>query len=405
MFARALTPNKHPLNCWKIPMRTQFCFLILAVGMAAIPSSGLSFEVPSPNSDPRNVESFGTTRDGSPVEQFTIGNDQLTAQVITYGATLTALRVPDRAGNWDDVVLGWDDTQGYESSDNQYFGCTTGRVCNRIAKGRFQLDGVVYQLAVNDGPNHLHGGVERSLDKVVWKAHPVLNERGQGVEFTYTSPDGEEGYPGTLQLKVTYFVPKNRAVLRIDYWATTDKKTPVNLTNHAYFNLSGAGQPSIHGHLLKINADHYTPVDETLIPTGKIVSVADSALDFRNPTAIGQRIEVLMETPTKGYDHNFVLNPPPEGKKLRQAAVLTDPKSGRRMRVATTQPGLQFYSGNFLMGQTGKAGKSYTHQSALCLETQHFPDSVNQPDFPSIILKPAEEFQSRTVFSFSISDN
>jgi len=353
---------------------------------------------------PKSI-AWGTTKSDEPVEMFAIGNDQISAHVMTYGATLVQLRLPDKAGNVADVVLGWDDVAGYESSDNQYFGCTTGRVCNRIAKGKFTLDGTEYSLAVNNEPNHLHGGTQRSLDKVVWKAKPIATEKGQGVQFSYTSPDGEEGYPGNLEIRVTYFVPSHQASLRIDYWAKTDKRTPINLTNHAYFNLAGAGHQTVLDHVLRINADHYTPTDETLIPTGQIESVAGTPLDFRTPTRIGERIERLINTPTQGYDHNFVLNAAVENRPLRLAAVLLDPASGRRMRVSTTEPAIQFYSGNFLMGQTGKGGRSYPHQSAVCLETQHYPDSVNHPSFPTTLLNPDQEFESRTVYQFSINSN
>ncbi len=353
------------------------------------------------------VTPFGSTKSGEKVDAITIGNGKLSAKVITYGATLVQLITPDRDGKMTDVVLGWDDVAGYESNDNQYFGCTTGRVCNRIAGGKFTLNGKSFQLAVNNGPNHLHGGVDRSLSKVVWAARPFENPQGQGVELSYTSPDGEEGYPGNLQIKVTYFVPQDAATLRIDYWAKTDKPTPVNLTNHSYFNLSGAGSLTVLDHLLTIQADSYTPTDETLIPTGEIKSVEGTPLDFRTPRPVGQRMKDLIDTAWRGYDHNYVLKgtdlrPQPDGISLRSAAVLTDPKSGRSLAIATNQPGIQFYSGNFLMGQTAKDGKTYAHQSAVCLETQHFPDSVNHPEFPSTILKPGEEFSSRTEFSFSI---
>lgn len=354
---------------------------------------------------PPQSTAWGTTASGEQVQMLTIGNGRLTAKLVTYGATLVELSVPDRRGNLEDVVLGWDDIAGYESSDNQYFGCTTGRVCNRIALGKFTLDGESFELAVNNAPNHLHGGTQRSLDKVVWQAKPIVNDRGNGVVFSYTSPDGEEGYPGNLEVRVTYFVPKDRNHLRIDYWAKTDKATPVNLTNHSYFNLAGAGKQTVLDHLLRINADSFTPVDGSLIPTGKIESVAGSALDFRTLTRIGNRIDELVNTPTMGYDHNYVLNEPEENESLRLAAILIDPNSGRRMRITTTEPGVQLYSGNFLMGQTGKNGKNYLHQSALCLETQHFPDSVNQAKFPSTILRPGQEFTSRTVYQFSIHSN
>lgn len=348
------------------------------------------------------ADEFGKTKDGQAVEVYTLTNPLgLTAKVMTRGATLVELHVPDRDGKSTDVILGWDDVAGYESEGNQYFGCTTGRVCNRIAKGTFTLNGKQYQLATNDGPNHLHGGEERSFDKVVWKAKPFENPRGQGVVFSYTSPDGEEGYPGTLAVEVTYFVPNARNNLSIRYEATTDKATPVNLTNHAYFNLSGHGSESVLEHRLRLNADKYTPVDETLIPTGEIASVEETPLDFRKARRIGARIKSLVETPTLGYDHNFVLNEPQGDAALRLAAVLSDQESGRVLRIMTTEPGIQFYSGNFLMGQTGKGGKTYAHQSACCLETQHFPDAVNHSDFPSIILEPGEKFESHTTYNFS----
>jgi aldose 1-epimerase len=321
---------------------------------------------------------------------------------MTRGATLVQLHIPDKSGEVADVVFGFDSVAGYESEGNAYFGCVAGRVANRIAKGKFKLDGKEYTLAINNDPNHLHGGGERSFDKVVWDARPYDNERGQGVVFSYTSPDGEEGYPGTLTAKVNYFVPHDHNLLSIRYSATTDKATPVNLTNHAYFNLSGQGSPTIHDHLLRINADSYTPVDDTLIPTGEIAPVAGTPLDFRKPTKIGARIEKLEDTAALGYDHNFVLKEIPTGQKMRLAAVLTDPKSGRVMRISTTEPGVQFYSGNFLDGVKGKDGATYAHQSGLCLETQHFPDSIHHDHFPSTVLRPGEKYESHTVFNFSV---
>lgn len=348
-------------------------------------------------------ESFGKTREGHPVEIYTLKSSQgLVAKVMTRGATLVQLLVPDRNGKAADVVLGFDDVAGYESEDNQYFGTTTGRVCNRIAKGKFTLEGKEYTLAINNEPNHLHGGVERSLDKVVWTAKSFSNEKGQGVKFTYTSPDGEEGYPGELKITVNYFVPSDGNSLAISYTATTDKATPVNLTNHSYFNLAGEGSATVLDHKLRLNADNYTPTDDTLIPTGKIATVEGTDLDFRKRTRIGDRIESIGETAAIGYDHNFVLNEKPADAKINFAAALVDPASGRLMRVSTTEPGIQFYSGNFLKGQKGKGGKTYAHRSAMCLETQHYPDSVNHPQFPTTILKSGETFESRTVFSFSI---
>ena len=351
------------------------------------------------------AESFGKTKDGHAVELYTLkSGNGLTAKIMTRGATLVQLHVPDKNGKSDDIVLGFDDVTGYESEDNQYFGTTTGRVCNRIAKGTFTLDGKEYTLAVNNAPNHLHGGVERSLDKVVWTARPFSSEKGQGVKFTYTSPDGEEGYPGELNITVNYFVPSEGNSIAISYTATTNKATPVNLTNHSYFNLGGEGSPTVLNHLLRLNADKYTPTDDTMIPTGKTESVEGTDLDFRKRTKIGQRIESIGATAAIGYDHNFVLNEKDADARLNLAAALIDPDSGRVLRVSTTEPGIQFYSGNFLKGQKGKGGKIYAHRSAMCLETQHYPDSVNHPNFPTTILKPGETFESRTVFSFGIDE-
>ena len=352
--------------------------------------------------DVPQAESFGKTKDGEAVEIYTLKSSKgLVAKVMTRGATLVQLHVPDKDGNAADVILGFDDVAGYEGEGNQYFGCTTGRVCNRIAKGKFTLDGKEYTLAVNNDVNHLHGGEERSLDKVVWKAKPVSNDKGTGVIFSYSSPDGEEGYPGKLDITVRYFVPKDDNRVAISYSAKTDKATPVNLTNHAYFNLSGEGSKTVLNHVLKLNADKYTPTDDTLIPTGEIASVSDTELDFTKPTRIGKRIKTLNDTAAIGYDHNFVLNDAVEGKDYRFAAMLQDPMSGRRLRIMTTEPGIQFYSGNFLMDQEGKGGKAYAHRSALCLETQHYPDSVNHDNFPSTILKPGDEYTSTTILGFS----
>ncbi|MDG1896519.1 MAG: galactose mutarotase [Fuerstiella sp.] len=347
---------------------------------------------------------FGKTKDGEAVELYTLRSDTgLVAKVMTRGATLVQIHVPDKDGKSEDVILGWDDVAGYESEDNQYFGCTTGRVCNRIANGKFSLDGKDYSLATNNEPNHLHGGVERSLDKVVWKAHPYTNDRGDGVRFRYTSPDGEEGYPGTVKVQVTFFVPKDANRINISYKATTDAATPINLTNHAYFNLGGAGSDTVLDHLLQLNADKYTPTDDTLIPTGEIADVAGTPLDFTKQKRIGARIEKLTDTAALGYDHNFVLNPGPDDKDYNFAALLRHKESGRTLRILTQEPGIQFYSGNFLEGQKGKDGKTYAHRSAVCLETQHYPDSVNQKAFPSTILKPGDEYKTSTILTFGIA--
>ncbi|MFK7734457.1 MAG: aldose epimerase family protein [Pirellulaceae bacterium] len=373
-------------------------FILRYSTLALIPLGTTCLQADEPTSAP-----FGMTKAGEKVEVFTLENSHgLKAKVMTRGATLVQLIAPDKAGNAADVINGFDSVEGYESEANQYFGCTTGRVCNRIAKGKFSLDGKDYSLAINNEPNHLHGGVERSLDKVVWSAKPFTNERGQGVTFSYTSPDGEEGYPGNLTVKVTYLLLAEKNNLSIRYSASTDQATPVNLTNHTYFNLAGHGSGSILDHRIKINADSYTPVDSSLIPTGKIESVEGTALDLRTQKKIGSKIKELIDTPALGYDHNFVLNALPEGKKMRLAAVLVEPTSGRALRISTTEPGVQFYSGNFLRGDKGKGGKTYELRSACCLETQHFPDSVNQPNFPNTILKPDDKFVSQTIYAFSI---
>lgn len=348
-------------------------------------------------------EPFGKTKDGQAVELYTLKNNTgLVAKVMTRGATLVQLHVPDKDGKAADVILGFDDVTGYESEDNQYFGCTTGRVCNRIAKGKFTLEGKEYTLAINNEPNHLHGGLDKSLDKLVWKASPYSNEKGQGVKFAVTSPDGDEGYPGTLEITVSYYVPNDTNTISISYTAITDKATPVNLTNHAYFNLAGEGSETVLNHSLRLNADNYTVSDDTMIPTGEIAPVEGTDLDFRKRTVIGKRIESIGKTAAIGYDHNFVLNPREEGKTMTLAAIVVEKESGRRMRVMTTEPGIQFYSGNFLKGQKGKGGKTYAHRSALCLETQHYPDSVNHENFPTTILKPGEKYESKTTYAFEI---
>lgn len=339
---------------------------------------------------------FGFRRDGAPATVYTLARGDLSIDVTDHGATLVALRTPDRSGLIADVVFGFDDVSGYESDRNQYFGCTTGRVCNRIAKGRFALDGYDFALATNNGPNHLHGGATRSLDKVRWHAEVLHRDDGPAIAFSYRSPDGEEGYPGNLSLRVTYHLPQD-GTLRIDYEATTDRRTPVNLTNHAYWNLAGHGEPTIADHELQIAARRYTPTDDTLIPTGALLPVAGTPLDFRQPTAIGTRLEQLTASAAKGYDHNYVL----DGEGLREVARLHHPRSGRTLAIATTEPGLQFYSGNFLHGQGGKGGATYAHRSGLCLETQHFPDAINQPAFPSTVLAPGTTYRSTTVLTLT----
>jgi aldose 1-epimerase len=336
--------------------------------------------------------SFGKLPDGTAVDLYTLANaNGLVAKVANYGTIITELHVPDRRGELGDVVLGFDNLARYLKG-HPYFGCTVGRVANRIAKGRFTLDGQTYALAINDGPNHLHGGF-KGFDKVVWKAE---RQTGAGVKFSYNSPDGEEGYPGTLAVAVTMTLTDANE-LRLDYLATTDKPTPVNLTNHSYFNLAGDGD--VGDHELMIAADRYTPSDSALIPTGEVKPVKGTPLDFTTPRPIGSRFAQVHTSPV-GYDHNYVLNA--GGKDLALAARIYGPASGRVMEVHTTQPGVQLYTANFLDGSlTGKRGVVYRQHSAFCLETQHFPDSVNQPTFPSVILRPGQTYDHTTVHKFS----
>jgi aldose 1-epimerase len=343
---------------------------------------------------------FGSTRDGRAVEIYTLTNAHgVEMRVITYGGIITSLKVPDRAGHLGDIVLGFDTIDEY-LKDPPYFGALIGRYGNRIAKGQFTLDGKTFKLATNNGPNHLHGGV-KGFDKVVWSAVPGEDPNGVSVTLSRTSPDGEEGYPGNLHATVRYtLTDKNE--LAIDYRATTDKATPVNLTQHSYFNLTDESN-DILGHELTIHASRYTPVDDTLIPTGELAGVQGTPFDFLKATAIGARIATdnAQLKNGRGYDHNWVLDR--TGSGLQPAARLVDPKSGRTLEVATTEPGLQFYSGNFLDGTiTGKGGRMYKNRTGLCLETQHYPDSPNHPSFPSTILQPGQTYSSRTVFTFGV---
>ncbi len=329
------------------------------------------------------------------------------AKVMTYGATLTELDVPDRSGRMGDVVLGFDSIDGYLAKE-PYFGATVGRVGNRIARGRFVLDGRDYRLATNDGPNHLHGGI-KGFDKVVWDAEVVTDGHGPAVKFSYVSADGEEGYPGTCRVSVVYQL--RESTVRLSYEVTTDKDTPVNVTNHSYFNLSGPESGDILGDELTLFADRYTPVDATLIPTGELRGVEGTPMDFRSAAAIGARIREVGGKPV-GYDHNFVLNPAPSGAPVDadfpataarfHVATVHDPRSGRVLDVWTTEPGVQFYTSNFLDGTiTGKKGVVYRQYQAFALETQHFPDSVNHPNFPSYVLKAGDTYRSITVYRFT----
>jgi aldose 1-epimerase len=334
------------------------------------------------------------------VKEFFASNPAgVRAKWVSHGAALAELHVPDRNGNFADVVLGFDDEAGYRSENNQHFGCATGRFANRIAGGKFTLEGREYQLAQNNGPNHLHGGPKRGFGKIEWQGEAFDGELGSGVRFHYTSPDGEEGYPGTLDVTVTYTLTLLGAI-RIDYVATTDKPTIINLTNHSYFNLVGHGTRTVLDHELWIGADRYTPKDAVSIPTGEIADVAGTPFDFRLRHAIGDRINELGNEQGDGYDHNYVLNGPPG--MMRLIAEVYHPASGRKLRVHTDQPGVQLYVGNMLRGQKGKGGAVYPRRSAVCLETQHFPDSPNQPQFPSTVLRPGETYRQTCVYEFSI---
>ena len=341
---------------------------------------------------------FGTLPDGAVVERFTLTNaNGVTVVLSSLGAAIHSIRVPDREGRPADVVLGFETFDQWVAG-RPFFGVIVGRYANRIAGGRFTLDNATYTLATNNGPNHLHGGT-RGFDKVVWRAEPLAGNDGDAVRFTYVSADGEEGYPGTLTTSATYTLTADNEV-RIDYTATTDKATVVNLTNHAYFNLAGAG--TVLEHELQIDADRYTPVNATLIPTGELASVDGTPFDFRQATAIGARIAA--DHPQirigGGYDHNFVLNG--AAGELRLAARAFDPSSGRTLEVRTTEPGVQLYSGNFASPIEGRGGASYPRHAGFCLETQHFPDSPNQPSFPSTELRPGDTFESTTVFRFGV---
>lgn len=338
---------------------------------------------------------FGSLGDGTAIDLYTLKNAKgTTAKIITYGATLTELWVPDRTGKLGDVVLGFDNLQGYVGK-HPWFGATVGRVANRIAKGKFTLDGKEYSLEINDPPNNLHSG-SKDLSRVVWKAEPVHERNGAAVRFTYDSPDGDEGFPGNLSVTVLYRLTNNNE-LQLEYTAKTDKATPVNLTNHSYFNLDG--DKNILGQVLQLNAEKYTPVDATLIPTGEITPVKGTPLDFTHPAAIGEHFAEMKGDPG-GYDHNFVLST--EAGKLKLAARVSDASSGRQMEVWTTEPGVQFYSGNFLDGTiTGKRGVVYGKHSGFCLETQHYPDTVNHPAFPSVILRPGSVYSTQTIYKFS----
>ena len=373
---------------------------ILSLAAAALLMGGCAQKKEPPMSSAITKAPFGQTEAGQPIELYTLKNASgMEAGIINLGGIVVSLKVPGRGGQIADVVLGFDKLADYEKP-NPYFGAIVGRYGNRIAKGRFTLNGVEYKLAVNDGENSLHGGIH-GFNHAVWQAREVPGA-DPAVELTYVSKDLEEGYPGNLTVKVTYTLTAANE-LRIDYSATTDKDTVANVTNHSYFNLAGQGQGDILGDVLTIYASKFTPVDAGLIPTGELKSVAGTPFDFRQPTVIGARIDNDDEQLKrgKGYDHNWVVDGAPG--TLRPAARVSDPGSGRVLEVLTTEPGVQFYTGNFLDGtSTGKSGKVYQRRYGFCLETQHFPDSPNHPDFPTTVVKAGAEYKSTTVFRFSV---
>lgn len=368
--------------------------LSLMIATLSVQAAGLSSE----------HKPFGKTGDGTPVEQYILRNSHgMQATIITYGGILQSLKVPDKNGKSEDVVLGFDDVQGYQAG-TAYFGATIGRFGNRLANGAFELDGKRYQVPLNDGSNSLHGGPQ-GFDKRVWKAAPSNGKDSVGVTLTNLSADGEMGFPGNLKTEVTYSLNENNE-LRIEYKASTDKPTVLNLTNHSYFNLAGAGNGDVLKQVATLHASHYTPVNGHLIPTGELAPVADTPMDFTQPVAIGKNIKAnhpqlkFAEPKQGGFDFNWVLDAKGDVRKL--AADVSDPLSGRRLQLYTTEPGVQFYTSNFLDGSVkGKGGKTYAHWSGFTLETQHYPDSPNQPDFPSTRLDPGKTYAQSTVLKFS----
>jgi aldose 1-epimerase len=343
---------------------------------------------------------FGKLADGTVIDLYKLTNQNgVEVQIITYGGAIVSLKTPDRKGNFGDIVLGYDDPQGYVN-DTSYLGALIGRYANRIANGRFKLEGVEYKLAQNNAPNSLHGG-PTGFHKRIWLAREATRPNAAALQVSYNSKDGEEGFPGNLAVTTT-FVLTNNNELRIEYSATTDKTTIVNLTEHTYFNLAGPGEGTILDHVLRINANRFTPVDANLIPTGELRPVKGTPLDFTRATVIGSRINDNYEQLVlgKGYDHNYVLNK--AGKPLSLAAEVYDPSSGRTIEMWTTEPGVQFYSGNFLDNVKGKGGKTYQYRGGFCLEAQHFPDSPNRPSFPSVVIRPNQKYSQTTLYKFSV---
>ncbi|MFG2074574.1 aldose epimerase family protein [Nonomuraea maritima] len=367
----------------------------MALSLAVVPQAQAAAAKPS-----ITKKYFGTMPDGKKIDIYTLRNSRgMRVNILTYGGIIQSIDVPDKRGKFANVALGFDNLPDYVNK-SLYFGAIIGRYANRIAKGRFSVAGKTYQLPVNDGPNSLHGGT-KGFDKRVWAAHPFNRHGSVGLELTYTSPNGEENYPGTLRTKVVYTLTNDNKI-RMDYSATTDRTTVVNLTNHTYFNLHGEGDGRILDQRLQINASRYTPIDKTLIPTGQIARLSGTPLDFRRPTTIGARINRKNQQLERagGYDHNYVLDR--HGRGLQLAAKAVDPRSGRVLEVITDQPGLQFYSGNFLDGTLrGTGGHLYQKRSGFTLESQHYPDSPNHKNFPSTVLRPGDTYRTTTIYAFS----
>ncbi|WP_432563138.1 aldose epimerase family protein [Kineococcus sp. SYSU DK003] len=377
--------------------------VLAATGAAALVGAAAAPAAAHPAGPGLATEAWGTLEDGTDVERWTLTNGEVTARILTYGGILQSLEFPDRRGRVQNVVLGFADLEGYVEHNNPgpYFGALIGRYGNRIAEGRFTLDGVEHQLPINNDPNSLHGGTD-SFDRRVWSAAPVTGGEEVGLKLVLDSPDGDQGYPGNLHVEVTYTLDR-WGRLRLDYFATTDAATVVNLTNHSYWNLAGEGTGNALDQELTIHASGFTPVDETLIPTGEIAPVAGTPMDFRSATRIEERIRQPYEQILfgQGYDHNWVLDRETDDE-LEEAAILHDRRSGRTVRISTTEPGLQFYSGNFLDATlVGTGGGTYRQGDGVALETQHFPDSPNQPQFPSTVLRPGQEYRTTTVFALS----
>lgn len=371
----------------------QFVILCFAGVACVLPES----EKKDMEKKTESASAFTDSLNGKKVELFTLKNNSgMEVSLTNYGATIVSILVPDKTGKNADVILGYDSIQGYYKG-GAFFGCAVGRYANRIAKAKFNLNGKTYELAANNGPNSLHGG-KVGFNKYVWDAKPS----GNSVEFSMTSKDGDEGYPGTLNVTLTYTLTDSNE-LKLDYTASTDQATVLNLSNHAYFNLAGIGSGKILDHQLQIFGNSITPVDNTLIPTGKLMPVKGTAFDFLEPHTIGERIDAKEEQIIfgGGYDHNYVLKEK-DDLELKKAAVVTEPNSGRVMTVYTTQPGVQLYTGNFLNGNEKGKGVTYDHRTGFCLETQHFPDSPNQPQFPSVVLQPGEKWASQTIYQFSV---